>query len=34
VAELRGVSIDDARSALESSGAQLQAVAGDGYWSQ
>jgi predicted DsbA family dithiol-disulfide isomerase len=34
VAELRGVSVDDARAELESSGAQLQAVAGDGYWSR
>jgi predicted DsbA family dithiol-disulfide isomerase len=32
LAELRGVSIDDARAELESSGAQFAAVAGDGYW--
>ncbi len=34
VAELRGVGLEDARSQLQQSGAQLTPVAGDGYWSQ
>jgi predicted DsbA family dithiol-disulfide isomerase len=34
VAELRGTSIDDARSQLEAAGARLEPAANDGYWSQ
>lgn len=34
VAELRGIGLDDARSELQQSGAQLTPVAGDGYWSR
>lgn len=33
VAELRGIAIEDARAELEQSGAQLEPVADDGYWS-
>jgi predicted DsbA family dithiol-disulfide isomerase len=33
VAELRGISIEDARAELERSGARLEPVANDGYWS-
>jgi len=33
VAELRGVSLDQARDELQQAGAKLAAVAGDGYWS-
>jgi hypothetical protein len=33
VAELRGVSLDQARDELQRAGAKLAAIAGDGYWS-
>jgi 2-hydroxychromene-2-carboxylate isomerase len=33
VAELRGVSLDQARNELQQAGAKLAAMAGDGYWS-
>jgi hypothetical protein len=34
VAELAGVTIDDARTELERYGARFSPVAGDGYWSE
>ena len=33
IAELRGVSIDAARSELEAAGATMEPAANDGYWS-
>jgi len=33
VAELRGVTVDQAREELEAAGAKLVELAGDGYWS-
>jgi hypothetical protein len=33
VAEVRGISVDQARDELDQAGAKLTDAAGDGYWS-